>query len=69
MSEELRPVGDAVKILAQQVIGRFNAEAEQLAVVALKDAGLSKEDGWRFDIFNGVIVKQATEQAEPNTEA
>lgn len=58
MSQDTKPVGIAVKVLIQQVLARFNAETEQLAQVALQDAGLDPADGWRFDIFNAQFVKQ-----------
>lgn len=58
MTQETKPVGEAVKVLISQVLGRFNAETEQLALVALKDAGLDPADGWKFDIFNAQYVKQ-----------
>lgn len=61
MSQETKPVGEAVKVLIQQVFGRFNAEVEQLAALALKDAGLDPKDGWRFDAFNAQFVKQEQE--------
>ena len=55
---ETKPVGPAVQVLIDQVKSRFNAEVEQLALVALKDAKLDPADGWRFDIFNSVYVNQ-----------
>lgn len=64
MSSETKPVGIAVKVLIQQVMARFNAETENLAQVALQDAGLNPAEGWRFDIFNAQFVKQ-----EPAPEA
>jgi len=59
MSQETKPVGIAVKVLINQVMAKFNAETEQLAQVALQDAGLDPADGWRFDIFNAQFVKHA----------
>lgn len=64
MSQETKPVGIAVKVLINQVMAKFNVETEQLAQVALQDAGLDPADGWRFDIFNAQFVKQ-----EPASEA
>jgi hypothetical protein len=53
-----KPVGPAVRFLIQQTLARFNAEVEQLAAIALKDAGLDPADGWRFDIFQAQYVHQ-----------
>jgi hypothetical protein len=64
MSQETKPVGEAVKVLISQVFGRFNAETEQLALVALKDAGLDPAEGWKFDIFNAQYVKDAQPAGE-----
>lgn len=64
MSSNVKPVGAAVQVLINQVMGRLNAEVEQLAAVALKDAGLDPAEGWRFDFFNAQYVQQ-----EPASEA
>lgn len=64
MSQETKPVGVAVNVLINQVMARFNAEVENLAAVALKDAGLDPADGWRFDIFNAQFVKQDVPASE-----
>lgn len=58
MAPETKPVGPALKVLVNQVMSRFQAETEQLAAVALQDAGLDPQQGWRFDIFNAQFVKQ-----------
>ena len=58
MSMHTKPVGPAVQVLINQTLSRFNAEVEQLAAVALKDAGLDPADGWRFDIFKAQYVQQ-----------
>jgi hypothetical protein len=52
-----------MQALINQVKSRLTAETEQLAVIALKDAGLDPADGWRFDFFNAVCVNQATAPA------
>lgn len=57
MTPDTKPAGEAVKFLAQQAIEKFKVEAEAVGALALKDAGLSTEEGWRFDIFNAVFVK------------
>jgi hypothetical protein len=48
-----------MQVLIDQVKSRLNAEVEQLAAVALKDAGLDPAEGWRFDFFNSAYVNQA----------
>jgi len=69
MSSNTKPVGAAVQVLINQVMGRLNAEVEQLAAVALKDAGLDAADGWRFDFFNAQYVQKDVQQDQPATEA
>lgn len=64
MSQETKPVGIAVKVLINQVMAKFNVETEQLAQVALQDAGLDPAEGWRFDIFNAQFVKQDVPASE-----
>ncbi len=48
-----------MQVLVDQVKARLNAEVEQLAAIALKDAKLDPADGWRFDFFNAQYVNQA----------
>jgi hypothetical protein len=52
-----------MQVLIDQVKSRLNVEVEQLAAIALKDAGLDPAEGWRFDFFNSAYVNQATAPA------
>lgn len=63
MTHETKTVGPAMQVLIDQVKSRLNVEVEQLAAIALKDAGLDPAQGWRFDFFNSVYVNQATAPA------
>lgn len=57
MTPQTKPAGEAVTFLAKQAVEKFRVEAEAVGALALKDAGLSTEEGWRFDIFNAVFVQ------------
>lgn len=63
MTHETKTVGPAMQVLIDQVKSRLNAEIEQVAAIALKDAGLDPAQGWRFDFFNSAYVNQATAPA------
>jgi len=64
---QMLSAGEAVRFLAQQAVEKFTTEAEAVGALALKDAGLLREDGWRFDIFQAVFV-QVPQSATAATE-
>ena len=49
---------EAVRILTVSTMQRVRQMVEELAGVALRDAKLDPQDGWRYDTQNGVYVKQ-----------
>lgn len=56
MSDQKKP-SPAVEILCKQIVAEFQAKAEQLGQIAFETDGISKEDGWRLDVFNVAYVK------------
>lgn len=55
---EERPASDAVAALTRQAIADINRQIEGLGILALRDAKLSAEDGWRYDVRRCVYVRQ-----------
>lgn len=68
MSDTTKPVGPAMQVLINQVLTRFNTDAEQLAAVALNDAKLDPADGWRFDIHRRCCVRETPTVPSPSAE-
>lgn len=55
----------ALKVLCHHFIKAVNTEHESLARVAFEaHPDLQPADGWRFDGFSGVFVKQSEEEPD-----
>lgn len=57
-STETLPASEAVRALTAQVMRTIGVEVNALSEMALRDAKLDPNDGWRYDPQHGVYVKQ-----------
>lgn len=61
MAQDMREPNVATKRLWLLTRQRHQAEVNELADIAFQADGLSPNDGWRFDLSNGMFVRELAE--------
>lgn len=62
MPRETKPACKAVLILTQQFLEAQATNAQELGAMALEAAGLTTDDGWKYNLQTGELERDLPDQ-------
>lgn len=62
MPRETKQACRAVRVLTQQYLDAQAANAQELGAMALEAAGLSVDDGWKYNLQAGVLERETPDE-------